>query len=73
MVPPFKNYIGKKPVSQIHRFHLRLGYDALAVCFLVISVGGRTAPLLPQFLFSRRRNAVQGIGKFQLFVKVFDP
>jgi hypothetical protein len=39
-------------VSQIHRFHLRLGYDALTACFLVISVDGRTAPLLPQFCSS---------------------
>jgi hypothetical protein len=38
-----------KPVSQIHRFHLRLGYDAHMACFLVMSVGGRTAPLLPQY------------------------
>jgi hypothetical protein len=43
-----------KPMSQIHRFHLRLGYDALTstACFLVISVGGRTAPLLPQYCSS---------------------
>jgi hypothetical protein len=41
-----------KSVSQIHRFHLRLGYDALTACFLVISVGGHTAPLLPQFCSS---------------------
>jgi hypothetical protein len=39
-------------VSQIHRFHLRLGYDALTACFLVISVGGCTAPLLPQYCSS---------------------
>jgi hypothetical protein len=39
-------------VSQIHRFHLRLGYDALTACFFVISVGGRTAPLLPQYCSS---------------------
>jgi hypothetical protein len=39
-------------VSQIHRFHLRLGYDALTACFLVISEGGRTAPLLPQYYSS---------------------
>jgi hypothetical protein len=25
-------------VSQIHQFHLQLGYDALTACFLVISV-----------------------------------
>jgi hypothetical protein len=41
-----------KPVSQIHRFHLRLGYDALTACFLVISVSGRTAPLLPLYCSS---------------------
>ena len=41
-----------KPVSQIHRFHLRLGYNAHVACFLVISVSGRTAPLLPQFCSS---------------------
>jgi hypothetical protein len=35
-----------KPVSQICRFHLQLGYDA---CFLIISVGGLTVPLLQQF------------------------
>ena len=39
-------------MSQIHRFHLRLGYDALTACFLVNSVGGRTAPLLPQYCSS---------------------
>jgi hypothetical protein len=39
-------------VSQIHRFHLRRGYDALAACFLVISSSGRTAPLLPQYCSS---------------------
>jgi hypothetical protein len=41
-----------KPVSQIHRFHLRLGYNALTACFLVISMGGRTAPLLLQYCSS---------------------
>jgi hypothetical protein len=41
-----------KPVSQIHRFHLRLGYYALAACILEIFVGGRTAPLLLQFCSS---------------------
>jgi hypothetical protein len=41
-----------KPVSQIHQFCVRLGYDALTVCFLVISVGGRTAPLLLQYCSS---------------------
>jgi hypothetical protein len=39
-------------VSQIHRFHLRLGYDVLMACFLVISVGGRTVPLLSQYCIS---------------------
>jgi hypothetical protein len=42
----------QKPLSQSHRFHLRLGYDALAVCFLLILVGGRTVPLLPQYCSS---------------------
>jgi hypothetical protein len=37
---------------KIHRFHLRLGYDALTACFLIILVGGRTAPLLPQYCSS---------------------
>jgi hypothetical protein len=39
-------------VSPIHRFHLRLGYDAFTACFLVILVGGRMAPLLPQYCSS---------------------
>jgi hypothetical protein len=69
--PKFCSPSQVKPVSQIQQFHLRLGYDALTACFLVISVGGRTAPLLPQFLFSRRRGAVQGTGKFYLFAKIF--
>jgi hypothetical protein len=41
-----------KPVSQIHRFHLRLGYDVFTACFLVISVGGRAVSLLPQYCSS---------------------
>jgi hypothetical protein len=36
-----------KPVSQIHQFHFKL--CTYGVFFLVISVGGRTAPLLPQY------------------------
>jgi hypothetical protein len=40
-----------KPVSQIHRFHLRLGYDALAACFLVISVGGLRRQCCRSFFF----------------------
>ena len=49
-----------KPVSQIHRFHLRLGYDALTACFLVISVGDRTAPLLLQYCSSSFFHAARG-------------
>jgi hypothetical protein len=54
-------------VSQIHRFHLRLDYDALTACFLVIrwvTYGATTAAVLQQFLFLRRRGAVPGTGKF---------
>jgi hypothetical protein len=36
-------------MSQIHGFHLWLGYDALTACSLVFSVGDRTAPLLQQY------------------------
>jgi hypothetical protein len=47
-----------KPFSQIHRFHLRLSFDALTACFLVISVGGRTTPLLLQYCSSSFFHAV---------------
>jgi hypothetical protein len=53
-----QQYSQLKPVSQIHRFHLRLGYDALTACFLVISVGGRTVPILPQYCSSSFFHAV---------------
>jgi hypothetical protein len=33
--------------------------------------GATTTAVLQQFLFSRRRGAVQGTGKFKLFVKIF--
>jgi hypothetical protein len=32
--------------------------------------GAITSAVLQQFLFSRRRGAVQGTGKFYLFVKI---
>ena len=39
-------------VSKACFTNLQLGYDTLAACFLVISVSGRTAPLLPQYCSS---------------------
>jgi hypothetical protein len=59
-----------KPVSQIHRFHLRLGYDALTACFLVISVGGRSAPLLPQFPFHAAGAPFMAPASFNFSLKI---
>jgi hypothetical protein len=56
-----------KPVSQIHQFHLWLGYDALAAWFFVFLFctfgGGRTAPLLPQFCSSSFFHAAMALFK----------
>jgi hypothetical protein len=38
--------------------------------FCECAYGATTATVLQQFLFSCRRDAIQGTGKFELFVKI---
>jgi hypothetical protein len=58
-----------KPVSQIHRFHLRLGYDAIAACFLVISVGGVRHHYCRSFFFYAAGAQFKALASFNFSLK----